>query len=71
MPNSTFEQTFAEILQRDEPVTRDMALSAIEEWDSLAMMALMAYFDRVLGKKVTFDTLRHCRTVEDICALAE
>ena len=64
-----FLPIFQDVLQRDDPLTADDALADIEEWDSLAVMATIAWFDRNLGKKLTFKDFKSLETVADIAAL--
>ena len=65
-----FLPIFQDVLQRDDPLTADDALADIEEWDSLAVMATIAWFDRNLGRKLTFKDFKSLETVADIAALA-
>lgn len=41
-----FIPIFQDLLQRDEPVFATDTLADMEEWDSLAIMALIAWFDK-------------------------
>ncbi|MCI7569539.1 phosphopantetheine-binding protein [Desulfovibrio sp.] len=70
MQLTEFLLVFQDILQRDEPLAADDALVDIEEWDSLAVMATIAWFDRNLGKKLTFRDFKGLKSVADIAALA-
>ena len=70
MQLTEFLLVFQDILQRDEPLAAGDALADIEEWDSLAVMATIAWFDRNLGKKLTFKDFKSLETVADIAALA-
>lgn len=70
MQLTEFLQVFQDVLQRDEPLSAEDALADIEEWDSLAVMATIAWFDRNLGKKLTFRDFKGLKSVADIAALA-
>lgn len=70
MQLTEFLLVFQDILQRDEPLAAGDALADIEEWDSLAVMATIAWFDRNLGKKLTFRDFKGLKSVADIAALA-
>lgn len=59
-----------DLLQRDEPLAAGDALADLEEWDSLAVMATIAWFDRQFGKKLTFKDFKSLKHVSDIAALA-
>ena len=60
-----------DILQRDEPLTPETLLTGVEEWDSLAIMGCLAYFDRKFGVKTTFAQYQKVRTVADVVAMAQ
>ena len=70
MQLTEFLLVFQDILQRDEPLAAGDALADIEEWDSLAVMATIAWFDRNLVKKLTFRDFKGLKSVADIAALA-
>ena len=70
MTQEEFLAEFIEILQRDDPLTMDMRLKDIDEWDSLANMGLTAFLDRRLNKKVSFDDLKRMETVKDVAIAA-
>ena len=71
MLKSVFLEELRELLQRDEPITPDMALRDMEEWDSLAVMSCMAYFDKHFKVKTKISQYEHLRAVSDLMALAE
>jgi acyl carrier protein len=71
MNKDTFLADVQEILQREQSVVPDSRLDGIEEWDSLAMMTMVAYFDFHFQKSVSFPQLKQCATVADLMALAE
>ncbi len=64
-----FMDAFAEIIQADSEFNLDTPLAEIEEWDSMSMMGIIAYFDVNHGKTVTFDDLASLKTVHDIARL--
>lgn len=55
MKRNEFIEIFKDTIQSDSVIEMDSPLADIEEWDSMAMMALIAYFDVKLGITVTFD----------------
>lgn len=69
MQHNEFIDIFKDIIQSDSAIDLDSPLADIEEWDSMAMMALIAYFDVKLGSMVTFDQLHSMRSVRDIALL--
>lgn len=64
-----FLSELQDILQRDDPIHLDDVLIDIEEWDSLAMMALIAWFDKRQGVSITFNHFKNIITVADLAAL--
>ncbi len=71
MNTSTFLNEFQEILQRDESVSLKDTLDDIEEWDSLSMMATIAFFEKHFKVKVVFQQLKQLKTVADLAALSQ
>ena len=70
MTKSEFLEAFQDVLQRDDPVTEDMVLAELDEWDSLSKMATMAYFKGHFGVAITLDTLGKLEKVSDLINLA-
>lgn len=70
MATAEFLAQLQEMLQTDAALTEDTALKEMEEWDSLAFMVLIAFFDKHFGKRVTFDDLKNCTTPADLITLA-
>ena len=71
MELAVFLEEFQDVLQRDEAITPDLPLAAIEEWDSLAVMGTIAFFDKRFGIRLTFASFKDLSTVEDIIALSK
>jgi Phosphopantetheine attachment site. len=71
MDASAFIDVMLDTLQRDEPLSMDMPLSDVPEWDSLAAMAFLALADRKFGKKLSMGHLKSAQTVSDLHALLE
>ncbi len=69
MTSSEFLVKFKDILQRDDDVTLDMPLADMDEWDSMSIMAVMAWFDLNLGVKLSYKAIEEQKTVRDIIAL--
>ena len=69
MQNNEFIEIFKDIIQSDSEIEMDSPLADIEEWDSMAMMALIAYFDVKLSIAVTFDQLHALSCVRDVALL--
>ena len=69
MQHNEFIDIFKDVIQSDSDIAMDSTLEGIEEWDSMAMMALIAYFDVKLGITVTFDQLHALSSVGDVAQL--
>jgi acyl carrier protein len=59
-----------DVLQRDEPCHAEDVLAEYEEWDSLSKMAVMAFFNKHFGIKLTLDHMKDFITVQDLIAKA-
>lgn len=70
MNKADFLSELQDMLQLDEPVSEDTALGELEEWDSLAFMLLIAFFDKNFGQRITFEDLAPCKMPKDLIALA-
>ena len=57
MTRQEFLTTLQEMLQCDMELHEDTVLTDLEEWDSLAFMVVIAFFDKNFGQRITFDTL--------------
>ena len=69
MKRNEFIEIFKDTIQSDSVIEMDSPLADIEEWDSMAMMALIAYFDVKLNIAVSFDQLHALSSVKDIAML--
>ena len=69
MKSNEFIEIFKDTIQSDSEIEMDSPLADIEEWDSMAMMALIAYFDVKLDITVTFDQLHALSSVGDVARL--
>ena len=66
MNREEFIAKMQDALQSEEELTFDTVLDDIEEWDSISKMAVVAFFDASLGKKITFAELKELKTIGDI-----
>lgn len=69
MQHAEFIDIFKDIIQSNSAIELDSPLADIEEWDSMAMMALIAYFDVRLGITITFDQLHTLSSIRDVALL--
>ena len=70
MNKADFLVELEDILQREEPCKETDDLNSYEEWDSLSKMAVMAYYDKNFGIKLTLKELKEVNTVTDLINLA-
>ena len=59
-----------DMLQTDAELGEDTPLAGLEEWDSLAFMVVIAFFDKNFHQKLTFDDLSACKTPAALMQLA-
>ena len=55
-----FEETDSESI-KGETLFHDL-----DEWDSLVALAVLNMSEKKYGKRITFDEMRSCETVEDL-----
>lgn len=66
MNKAEFLEKLQDVLERDEEITEDMVLADMEEWDSLAAMAVMAFFNKSLSITLLPAEVREMKTVQDL-----
>ena len=71
MTEKAFLEELRTMLQCESALSGSTSLADLEEWDSLAFMVLIAFFDRELGLRITFDMLKKSRTPLDLIALTK
>ena len=55
-----------EALQREDPLTFEMKLEDLNEWDSLAVLSILTLYDELFGVIVNQDDIEKCITVSDL-----
>lgn len=70
MRKDIFLKELKDILQRKEPCHENDRLDSYEEWDSLSIMSVMAFFDRQFGLKISLDDFNSFSTVNDLILFA-
>lgn len=71
MTRNEFLTALQDMLQTDVELQADTPLAGLEEWDSLAFMVLIAFFDKNFGKKLTFEDLTSCKDPAALMLLAD
>lgn len=70
MTKEEFLTEMQDVLQTEEVLNMDTVLTDLDEWDSLSMMATMAFLDKNFGVKVKIADLKTLGTIGDIAAKA-
>lgn len=70
MTRDEFLTAMQDVLQRDEALSFEMELKDIEEWDSLSVMATMAFLEKSFGVKTTINDYRSMKRIDDIAKKA-
>ncbi len=71
MNKEQFLTELQDVLQRDDPVLENDVLADYDEWDSLSKMAIMAFFDKNFGVKISLKEIGELKTVKDLLNLAK
>ena len=70
MNKADFLIELEDILQREESCKESDDLNSYEEWDSLSKMAVMAYYDKNFGVKLSLSDFKEINTVNDLIKIA-
>jgi len=70
MTRDEFLIQMQDVLQTDDTLTAETSLDDLAEWDSLAMMATMAFLDKNFGVKVGLKDFIEMSTIGDLMAKA-
>ena len=65
MSKEEFLVQMQDVLQTETELTPETVLADLDEWDSLAMMATMAFLDKNFGVKVKIADLKTRTTISD------
>ena len=66
MTKEEFLAEMQEVLQTEDTLSPDTELADLAEWDSLSMMATMAFFDKKFDIKVGIRDLKSMNTMADL-----
>ena len=70
MNKQEFLNEMVEVLQTEEDLSMDTVLDDLDEWDSLSVMATMAFLEKSFGVKTTMKDYREMTTIGDIAQKA-
>ena len=70
MTKEEFLVEMQDVLQTDDTLTPETVLGDLAEWDSLSMMATMAFFDKNFGVKIGLKDFKKMNTMSDLIAKA-
>lgn len=59
-----------DVLQTEETLSKDTVLNDLDEWDSLSVMATMAFLEKSFGVKTTMKDYKEMTTIADIAKKA-
>jgi acyl carrier protein len=70
MTKEEFLVQMQDVLQTDAELSMETVLDELDEWDSLSMMATMAFLDKNFGVKLKIVDLKALGTIGDIASKA-
>ena len=70
MSKEEFLVQMQDVLQTDTELSMETALGDLDEWDSLSMMATMAFLDKNFGVKVPISVIKTFASMGYIAAKA-
>ena len=67
-----FIEKFAEAIEVDnvEALTAETEFKELEEWSSLSVMLLIAFYDEEFEKEITQNQIKEATTIQDLYNLA-
>ena len=70
MTRNEFLIELTAIIRASRPLTEDLSLDDIPEWDSLAAMSTVSLFEEKLGKEIDLATIEKMTSVSDLIKAA-
>ena len=70
MTKEEFLVQMQDVLQTETQLTTDTVLADLDEWDSLSIMATMAFLDKNFGVKLQIADIKKFASIGDIAAKA-
>ncbi len=67
-----FLEKFAEQIEIEsvDMLTPETEFRELDEWSSLSVMLLIAFFDEEFGKEIGDKDIKNCQTLQDLYSLA-
>ena len=67
-----FIEKFAEAIEVEnvKALTAETNFHELEEWSSLSVMLIIAFYDDEFGKQIGETAIKGCKTIEDLYKLA-
>jgi acyl carrier protein len=69
MNKQEFLEELTEIMQLEETITEDAVLTDFPEWDSMAYLGAISFFDIEFGKEVAVEDLKKITKVSELIAI--
>ena len=68
MELKVFIEKFAEAIEVEdiENLNSDTEFRTLDEWSSLSVMLLIAFYDEEFGKEISEKEIRSCTTIQDL-----
>ncbi len=70
MTKDEFLREMTDVLQTEEELSLETVLADLDEWDSLSLMATMAFLDKTFGVKTVMKDYKEMKTIGDIAKKA-
>ncbi len=70
MNTQEFLTEMQDVLQTEDELSMDTVLEDLDEWDSLSIMATMAFLERNFGMRTSIKDYRELKTIGDIARKA-
>lgn len=70
MNKQEFLEELTEIMQLNETIKLSAPLTDIEEWDSMAHLGVISFFDMEFCIELSIDKLKNIQTVDELLSLA-
>ena len=71
MKRSVLLEEINNALQRDEPLSEEMRIADIREWDSLTSISIIALYDSLFGINLALADLAEISTIRDLINKAQ